>query len=64
MTPEDLMNSDFPCQYVRMDRPLTGSYVTYKLPFAMTAVQIDYWVGQNMPNWEVIMACPVNPDEV
>jgi predicted ATP-dependent Lon-type protease len=41
-------------EYARLERPSTGSFMTYRLPDGIHDDQVDEWVEQYLPGWEVI----------
>jgi hypothetical protein len=51
-------------QYIRLERPSTDSWMTYRLPWPMpfTGDEIDGWMEKHLPGWEVVSGCRHNPD--
>lgn len=52
-------------RYARLERPRTGSYLTYKIPGPglPNLTQVEKLCKRTLPGWEVINASPNNPDE-
>jgi hypothetical protein len=49
--------------YVRIERPATESWITYILPRPMGWHEAIYYIEADMPGWEVVSGCHLNPDE-
>jgi len=50
------------CEFARLVREKTGSYLTVKLPTVMTNDGANKWLTVTYPDWEVIHTSPANPD--
>jgi len=57
------MEQEYPVKYVRCEREISGSFITYKLPRLMSLTEavkfMKYKLGSE---WQVISGCPTNPD--
>jgi hypothetical protein len=49
-------------KFCRLERQKTGSWIAYELPKAMTCEDSYLWLDDNMPGWEFVSGCYVNPD--
>ncbi len=51
-------------KYVRLERPKTNSWITYKLPKTMCFDEkLDCFLESVMPGWEVVSGSYDDPDE-
>lgn len=50
-------------EYVRLERASTGSWMTFRLPKMMHLEDSYLWIHDNLPGWEFVQGCVVNPDE-
>ena len=59
------MNDDLcSLKFVRLERPATGSWITFVLPYEMPSSQAYDWLEQNiMPGWEAIGGSFDDPEE-
>ena len=59
--------------FVRLHRPLTNSWITYRLPIMMSLEEVDIHLMKEfgctefgeagVPGWEHVSSCDVNPDK-
>lgn len=51
-------------KYLRLERPKTGSWITYKLPKTMDFNErLESFIMAVMPGWEIASGCLHDPDE-
>lgn len=50
--------------YIRVCREKTDSWATVRLPNKMSFEDSIKWTEKELPGWEVVSGCHVNPDEL
>jgi len=51
-------------QFVRLERAATDSWITLELPSRKDfGDELDSFLAQSMPGWEVVSGCMENPDD-
>lgn len=50
--------------WARIERKITGSFISYKLPWRMEFIDIEEWMKKNMPEWTVLHCCVENPKQM
>lgn len=53
-----------PVNYVRLQRELTDSLITFRLATPMQWVELMDHLAFVMPAWELVSACEHNPDDI
>ena len=49
-------------RFIRMERPLTESYITFVLPHDMLFSEGAFHAERMMPGWEALCGCLDDPD--